>query len=181
MPLSEGANPISVTVKNSGGAESGAAISAINLDTSAPGAPIILSPATSPVITALSSLTISGTCETGATVNPDAPNAIKLETFIFDALPLANRPMLLRTIRHERFSPVKSLEGVDSVVSARRDMLRRAAAWLEACGVGTPKNATGDYDCMIEISPLYALDAAMLKEREDGHRRVAPGASVLLE
>ncbi|MEE9295221.1 MAG: UTP--glucose-1-phosphate uridylyltransferase [Phycisphaerae bacterium] len=119
--------------------------------------------------------------ETGATVNPDAPNASKLETFIFDALPLANRPMLLRTIRHERFSPVKSLEGVDSVVSARRDMLRRAAAWLEACGVGIPKNATGDCDCMIEISPLYALDAAMLREREDGHRRVAPGASVLLE
>ncbi len=47
--------------------------------------------------------------ENGALVEPASPNAVKLETFIFDVLPLANNPQLLEVDRAEEFSPVKNL------------------------------------------------------------------------
>lgn len=118
---------------------------------------------------------------TGERVTPAKPNAIKAEMFVFDALALARRPMLLRTTRSERFSPVKNLDGVDSVVTARRDMIRRAGAWLVACGVTVPRTAEGAPDCVLEISPLAAVDVDMLRERGVSGLTVARGASLLIE
>ncbi len=63
--------------------------------------------------------------ETGARIEPAEPNAIKLESFIFDALPLAERPLILETSRAEEFSPVKNATGMRSIATARRDMSRR--------------------------------------------------------
>ncbi|MCH6551062.1 MAG: UDPGP type 1 family protein, partial [Planctomycetes bacterium] len=76
--------------------------------------------------------------DTGAVVEPTEPNAVKLESFVFDALPLAERPILVATDRQEEFSPVKNAEGVDSVATARRDMVCRARRWLAAAGVDLP-------------------------------------------
>ena len=118
---------------------------------------------------------------TGAVVDPESPNAVKLELFVFDALPLAKSTMLLRTERSERFSPVKNATGVDSVVTAKRDLGRRAARWLEECGVSVPMTAAGDPDCVLEISPLYADDPLGLAEREKGSdREISVGESLLL-
>ncbi len=117
----------------------------------------------------------------GERVSPASPNAIKAEMFVFDALREADRAMLLRTTRGERFSPVKNLEGVDSAATARRDLVRRAAGWLEACGTSVPRTPEGEPDCVIEISPLYALDAAMLGERATAHAAVERGSRILLE
>jgi UDP-N-acetylglucosamine/UDP-N-acetylgalactosamine diphosphorylase len=102
---------------------------------------------------------------TGKRVEPDSPNAVKLESFIFDAIPLARKPMLLETVRTEEFSPVKNATGVDSAQTARRDMNRRAAVWLETAGVAVPRREDGEPDGVFEISPLFALDAAHLRER----------------
>ncbi len=96
---------------------------------------------------------------------PSAPNVVKLEMFVFDALPLARNPLLIYTRRDEEFSPVKNAEGVDSAVSARRDMVRRAARWLEYCGCAVPRTAAGEPDLALEISPAYALDEEDLKAR----------------
>lgn len=63
----------------------------------------------------------------GKRVEPTEPNAIKLEAFIFDAIPLAKNPLVLQTVRAEEFSPVKNATGVDSADTARRDMNRRTA------------------------------------------------------
>lgn len=60
------------------------------------------------------------------------------------------------------FSPVKNARGIDSEVSARRDMNRRAAAWLDAAGFDVPYHSDGEPDGLFEIRPLMALDADQL-------------------
>lgn len=115
----------------------------------------------------------------GQRVEPSAPNAVKLEAFIFDALPLAERAVLMETSRAEEFSPVKNATGVDSVETAKRDISRRAAAWLARAGVAIPR--MGDEpDGVFEISPLYALDAEDVAARSP-KLTVSPAARVYLE
>lgn len=103
--------------------------------------------------------------ENGFVRTPASPNSIKLETFVFDALPLAQYPLLLEVDRTEEFSPVKNRKGVDSVESAIGDQIRRAARWLEAAGVVIPRQTDGEPDVTIEIAPSYALDAEGVKRR----------------
>ncbi len=102
--------------------------------------------------------------DSGRVVAPSEPNAIKLERFVFDALPLAERVVLLRGERGECFSPVKNAEGDDSVATARRDMSRRAARWLRAAGIAVPVDAGGVPGAACEVSPLAAQDAGELAE-----------------
>lgn len=116
----------------------------------------------------------------GKTVEPAEPNAVKLETFIFDAIPMAQNPIILQTLREEEFSPVKNATGVDSVETSRRDQCRRAARWLEQAGVSVPRKADGEPDAMIEISPLFALDAEQLRERLKESPAIKPGAKVYI-
>lgn len=103
--------------------------------------------------------------DAGNLTSPAAPNVVKLEMFVFDAVPLAANPLVLYTRREEEFSPVKNAEGVDSAESARRDLIRRAARWLEQCGCKVPRNEAGEPAMRIEISPAYALTAEDLKAR----------------
>ncbi len=100
----------------------------------------------------------------GESVEPDQPNAVKLEAFIFDAVPLARKPMVLQTVRSEEFSPVKNATGVDSVQTSRDDMNARAARWLESAGFDVPKRDDNAPDGTFEISPLLALDGGHLRE-----------------
>ncbi len=102
--------------------------------------------------------------EGGVRREPEVPNAVKLEAFIFDAIPHARNPLVLETTRAEEFSPVKNATGVDSAVTSRRDMNRRAARWLDAAGFDVPWCADGEPDGLFEISPTLALDAAHLRE-----------------
>jgi UDP-N-acetylglucosamine/UDP-N-acetylgalactosamine diphosphorylase len=102
--------------------------------------------------------------EQGRRIEPDKPNAVKLESFIFDAIPLAKKPMILQTTRAEEFSPVKNATGVDSAETSRRDMNRRAANWLHGAGFDVPWRPDGEPDGRFEISPLLALDGAHLRE-----------------
>ena len=92
----------------------------------------------------------------GQLVEPDKPNAIKFEMFIFDALPFAENPLVLETLREVEFSPVKNAEGDDSPESSRQDQLRQFASWLISAGVDLPTNASGLPDMAIEISPGFA-------------------------
>ena len=116
----------------------------------------------------------------GKRIVPDRPNAVKLELFVFDALPLARRTTVLRQDRGECFSPVKNAEGVDSPETARRDMSRRAARWLEACGVEVPRRPDGEADGVFEISPTLALDAEQLRSALAEPLAIEPGARLYL-
>jgi UDP-N-acetylglucosamine/UDP-N-acetylgalactosamine diphosphorylase len=100
----------------------------------------------------------------GNVVKPDKPNAIKLEQFVFDAIPLAKNAIVYETRREEEFSPVKNAEGDDSAATCRRDQIRRAAEWLELAGLNVARE-NGEPASVLEISPLFATSAAQLKTR----------------
>jgi UDP-N-acetylglucosamine/UDP-N-acetylgalactosamine diphosphorylase len=97
--------------------------------------------------------------------DPQSPNAVKLEQFVFDAIPLASNAIVYETDRGEEFSPVKNAEGNDSPATSRRDQVRRAAAWLKQAGVEVPVTETGEPDAVLEISPLFADSAEALREK----------------
>jgi UDP-N-acetylglucosamine/UDP-N-acetylgalactosamine diphosphorylase len=118
--------------------------------------------------------------ESGNVVVPSDPNVVKLESFVFDAIPLANNPLVVYTRREEEFSPVKNAEGTDSPATARRDLVRRAARWLQACGCQIPRDPAGEPDLPIEISPAFALDAEDLRERLIAPPELKPGQALLL-
>ena len=108
--------------------------------------------------------------ETGERVQPSEPNALKLETFVFDALPLADKTVILETDRVEEFAPIKNAEGSDSALTSRQLQSERAARWLERAGVSVPRTADGKLDAVIELSPLSAsspddVEALELPER----------------
>ena len=104
--------------------------------------------------------------ERGNPVKPEKPNAVKLEQFVFDAIPLARNAIVYETDRSEEFSPVKNAEGVDSPATCRRDQVRRAGRWLREAGVHVPDRGDGEPNATLEISPLYATSALQLKERQ---------------
>ena len=100
--------------------------------------------------------------ESGALVLSAEKNVYKFETFIFDALRDARRTIVLEVRREEEFSPLKNAVGKDSPETCRRDMSALYASWLEGAGVRVPRDERGAPKHPIEISPLFALDAAEL-------------------
>ena len=118
----------------------------------------------------------------GNAVTPDAPNGVKLESFIFDALPLAEKVVLLEGDRNELFAPTKNLTGVDSVESCRKMISARNARRLAAAGVDVPYNADGSPAAEIEIDPRLVCDdedaAALVAE--NGLKRIFAGQKVAL-
>lgn len=118
--------------------------------------------------------------ESGRLIRPDRPNAVKLEQFVFDAIPLARNPIVYTTDRAEEFSPVKNAEGADSPATSRRDQIRRAARWLREAGIEVPMK-DGEPDATIEISPLLATSASQLASRKLPISRIERGQSVYLE
>ena len=81
-------------------------------------------------------------------IDPAEPNAVKFETFVFDALPLAKNPLILEADRLEEFSPVKNMTGVDSLESSQSDQIKRAKRWLSHANIKIPESTT------IELCPL---------------------------
>ena len=102
--------------------------------------------------------------EQGLPHSPQKPNGIKFETFVFDALPMAERPVILEIDRALEFSPVKNADGEDSPATARRDMVRVAARSLEEAGALVPRGPDGEPKFKVEISPLAAGDVGELKD-----------------
>lgn len=95
--------------------------------------------------------------DSGEPVSPQTPNAVKLEAFVFDALPLAEKSIVMETDRIEEFAPIKNAKGVDSPESSARIQTERAARWLAQEGVDVPRRSDGTPDCTIELSPRTAM------------------------
>jgi UDP-N-acetylglucosamine/UDP-N-acetylgalactosamine diphosphorylase len=104
--------------------------------------------------------------ERGSHVAPERENAYKFERFIFDALPAAQRSLVLETDRGREFNPVKNATGDDSPETARAALLRLHRGWLRAA------DAIVDDQTAVEVSPLFALDADELRAK------VQPGTRV---
>ena len=112
----------------------------------------------------------------GQRVCPTENNAVKLEMFIFDALPLAEKVLILEADRHEQFGPLKNAAGSDSVATCQQLMVARAARWLEQAGVRVPTRPDGTPDCVIELSSRRYLDPEDVKENAANLSAPAPGA-----
>jgi UDP-N-acetylglucosamine/UDP-N-acetylgalactosamine diphosphorylase len=76
----------------------------------------------------------------------------KFETFVFDAIPLAQRTCGIEISREEEFAPVKNKDGSDSPETARSAMVELHRSWLKKADVKVVPGVA------IEISPLFALD-----------------------
>jgi len=100
--------------------------------------------------------------ESGSTVNPTEPNAVKFERFIFDLMPLAQRALVVEAERESVYAPLKNAEGTESAQWVREQISRLNGEWLAQAGVnvepGTP----------VEISPLYANSPEELTSRKPG-------------
>ena len=101
----------------------------------------------------------------GRRVEPAEPNAVKFEMFIFDALPLAERYTVVETDRAVEFEPLKNATGPDSPATVRQRLSDLFAGWLEGAGARVVRRPDGTVPFGIEISPLYALDAAELRSK----------------
>ena len=96
--------------------------------------------------------------EDGNPVEASAPNSIKFEMFVFDALPFAKTPIVVETRREDEFSPVKNGAGIDSPQTCREDQLRQVTRWLNAAGIALETDETGLPAIAIEVSPLFGYD-----------------------
>jgi UDP-N-acetylglucosamine pyrophosphorylase len=76
----------------------------------------------------------------------------KFEKFVFDALPLSAKNVILEGLREEEFAPVKNASGQDSAESAKKLMTGLNRKWLTERGIQIPAGVKE-----IEISPLTAL------------------------
>ena len=102
--------------------------------------------------------------DTGQAVKPDKPNAVKLEMFVFDALPMCERSIIYETNRLEEFAPIKNADGpagtivADSPASSIQQQSQRNGAWLEKHAVTIPRDGEGNVAATLEISPLTAVE-----------------------
>ena len=118
--------------------------------------------------------------EAGQLIRPEKPNAVKLEMFIFDALAMAEKVVILETLRSEEFSPIKNASGPNSLATSLHDQIRRAAAWLEEADIVVPRDADGQVAAAIEISPLFADSAEELIRKVDPNMTITSGQSLYL-
>jgi len=109
------------------------------------------------------------------------PNGIKLETFVFDALPLSEKSIIFETLRDQEFAPVKNATGVDSAEVTRKMMTARAADWLAQGGVEIPQKPDGTADCIIEMAASFALHKEDVPAKADKIKPIKAGDEVCLD
>ncbi len=119
--------------------------------------------------------------DNGNHIDPDKPNGIKLETFVFDAIPMAVASIILQTRREEEFAPVKNATGTDSAEVTHQMMIERAADWLEKAGVQVPRKSDGTPNCTLEIAPSFALTAEDVKAKTDQIPPIPAGSQLYLD
>ena len=73
--------------------------------------------------------TVSFLNDDGIVEDPETPNALKMERFIFDLLPQAEVALVVETDREREFNPVKNATGDDSPETACRAMQRIFPGW----------------------------------------------------
>ncbi|EJC98656.1 UDP-N-acetylglucosamine pyrophosphorylase [Fomitiporia mediterranea MF3/22] len=106
-------------------------------------------------IPSITSLSGANKGETGKT------DGMKLEMFVFDVFPFAERFFVLEGARNEEFSPLKNAPGTpagDSPETSRRDLLAQQRRFLEAAGA---KFASPEVE--IELSPLVTYSGEGLE------------------
>ncbi len=82
----------------------------------------------------------------GCAVKPTEPNGHKLERFLFDALPAAERVALVEVERADEYAPVKNADGGDSPLTARAALDALARRWLAVGAIAAPTDQWVEID-----------------------------------
>jgi UDP-N-acetylglucosamine/UDP-N-acetylgalactosamine diphosphorylase len=106
--------------------------------------------------------------DAGRRVEPQQPNALKFERFIFDLMPAAARAIVIEVDPARAFAPLKNAPGAsdDTPQSVRAQMAALHRQWLVDAGVEVAEGLA------VEISPLWAMDAAEVAGK------VSPGMKI---
>jgi UDP-N-acetylglucosamine/UDP-N-acetylgalactosamine diphosphorylase len=104
--------------------------------------------------------------ESGEKVEPEAPNAIKFERFIFDLLPSAENAIVVEVDPAEHFAPLKNAPGSekDSPEAVQAQLCDYYRNWLREVGAEVADEVP------VEISPLFARDLEQLAEKVERGR-----------
>jgi UDP-N-acetylglucosamine/UDP-N-acetylgalactosamine diphosphorylase len=97
----------------------------------------------------------------GELVEPENPNAIKFERFIFDLMPSARSALVVEVDQARAFAPLKNAPGStkDSPEQVQAQMIALHSEWLRAAGAQLKEGVP------VEICPLFALDAEQVAAR----------------
>jgi UDP-N-acetylglucosamine/UDP-N-acetylgalactosamine diphosphorylase len=104
----------------------------------------------------------------GKRVEPEKPNAVKFERFIFDLMPAAQRAILVEIDPAEHFAPLKNAPGSkeDSPEMVKARLVALHARWLRQAGAEVADGVD------VEIGPLWALDAAEVARKLPSGTRI---------
>lgn len=97
---------------------------------------------------------------------------IKIEQFAFDLMPYSPNNGVVVVAREEEYAPVKKKEGLYSLETARAALARLYYHWLVRAGA-TP--STNDRECLVEISPRFALSYKELQPKVSSGLLIQPG------
>ena len=105
---------------------------------------------------------------TGQRIEPQAPNAVKFERFIFDLIPQAANAIVVEVDPAEGFAPLKNASGQpqDTPETVKAQMAALHRSWLNRAGIEVPDSVD------VEVSPMLALDA------EELVGKIPPGTQV---
>lgn len=101
----------------------------------------------------------------GNMVTPTHENALKFEMFVFDALPMADRWLVVESPREVEFAPVKNANGVDSPETCKQAITNLAADWLRKAGAEVETDDEGNPVAPLEISGRFAVDSTEFAAR----------------
>jgi len=92
----------------------------------------------------------------GQRIEPQKPNAIKFERFIFDLMPAAQPAVLVEVDPAEYFAPLKNASGEkqDTPETVKAQIVALHTRWLRRAGAEVADGVD------VEISPLWLLDPA---------------------
>ena len=97
----------------------------------------------------------------GSLIQAQAPNGLRFEKKIFDALLYTRKASVLCADRADEFSPLKNQQGLESPATVFHDLQAMFKRWILGSGIPLPESGLE----AVEISPLFAVDELSFQEK----------------